>query len=372
MSKNMQHTIQEILLHLSLIPALHPKIAHELFAMPASNSLHDIYDFSVSDFEKHGVATKYAQRLVQGLQDKAVLEQELDLIKQHQVKLVTIACDQYPALLRQIHVPPVVLYCQGDVSLLAHQKNIACVGARKAHAYAYDVIKHLICPMIQDNWCIVSGGALGADTYAHQIALDYAGKTIVVVGSGLCHQYPSSNKALFEKIIAAGGLIVSSFAMATMPEPWCFPQRNRLISGLSQGCVVIQAAQRSGALITAHAALEQGREVFAVPGSIFDPLSAGCHELIAQGAKLVTCTQDIFDELGVVANLDQIAQQSVFQPPLHDELSTQILATCTSAISADYLVSKLNVDIMALQNKLFDLSLEGKIEQDAMGFWKRL
>ena len=184
-------------------------------------------------------------------------------MRQFHVGVVTLWCPEYPKILKQIHVPPVVLYYQGDVALFAHEKNIACVGARKAHGYVHEALMHLIVPMMHDGWVVVSGGAAGADTYAHQISLDQGCKTIVVVGSGLCHQYPPANKKLFENVVAHGGLIVSSFPMNTYPEPHCFPIRNRLISGLSRGCLVLQAASKSGALITAECALQQGREVFA-------------------------------------------------------------------------------------------------------------
>ncbi len=367
--------IPNIILHLTLIKNVGLVALHNIIEKIGVRKIPDLYQWTVQDFVNCSVDADTAALLVAGLSNLDLLNKELELIQQHNVKIVTLFCDQYPSLLKQIHVPPLVLYCQGDVSLFAEQKTISCVGARKANLYVQDVLLHVIVPMIEQGWVIVSGGALGADTFAHQIALKQQGKTIIVVGSGLCYQYPPQNKPLFDRVVHEGGLIVSAFSMQTPPEPRCFPQRNRIIAGLSQGCLVLQAAQKSGALITAQCALDQGRDVFAIPGSIFDPLSAGCHDLIAQGAKLVQSTQDILQELGYA---DQPVQRQLFRlatitekierNPIHE----QILYHCVTAITADYLLSKMKIDMSSLQEALFFLSLEGKIEQDAMGFWKRL
>jgi DNA processing protein len=226
---------------------------------------------------------------------------------------------------------------------------------------------------------VVSGGAAGADTYAHQIALEVNAGTIVVVGSGLCHQYPPSNKLLFKRVIEQQGLIVSCFSMNIRPDVTTFPARNRIISGLSHGCLVVQAASKSGALITAQQALDQGREVFAIPGSIFDPLSAGCHDLIQQGAKVTTCSQDILIEFEKFKSVN-VNNDSHFQMKLEDKLPIsrlqrqdpleQVIVTMLSIpMSSDHLLSKTKVNLIDLQSALFNLSLEGIIFQDGMGFW---
>lgn len=344
------------------------------------DNLQRVYQMSVLDFISFGVSQKKAESLVAALADHVPLQKELDLIAQYQVTIVTAWCQQYSPLLKQIDTPPVVLYCLGNTDLLQASKTIACVGARKAHGYAKQAIEHIIVPMIHDGWTIVSGGAAGADTYAHQITLDQRGSTVVVVGSGLCHVYPPQNKALFENVVYAGGLIVSCFPMNTNPDSWCFPIRNRIISGLSRGCLVVQAAIKSGALITAQQALDQGRDVFAVPGLIFDPLSAGCHELIAQGAKLVSCAADILSELDVSytpAHEQQTIMNSVNLPAAStrykpDSLQQQILNILITPLSADTMMQKLNVNIDQLQSLLFDLSLDGMIGQNATGFWVRI
>lgn len=404
--------LQNIILHLSLIEGLAPRFLQELlenvFAKhnaqenSSAKNLEKLYNYSLQDFMNLGCSIDKAQLLVSGLQNKQRLLDELRLIEKNHAAFITVFCDEYPRLLKHIDVPPLVLYYQGDVTLFKKEKTFACVGARKSHLYVSDALKSLIVPMIQDDWVIVSGGALGADTYAHQITLDNNGNTIVVVGSGLCHQYPASNKELFENVVYAGGLIVSIFHMEMPPEPQCFPMRNRIISGLSLGCIVLQAAQKSGALITAQCALQQGREVFALPGSIFDPLSVGCHDLIKQGAKLVTCTQDILEEMSYPGKaqyeqLTILSQEKLPQgkdkksskviikkstnqnqaPDLSDILdlndtSLAILHYTVVPITAQALLTKVGVGIELLQSKLFELSLDGKIAQDGMGFWKRV
>lgn len=388
--------LQQIILHLSLIQDLTPRFLHELLGKIAIEDLSKVYQYTVQDFIHIGCSQDQAQLLVQGLQNQQRLLDELKLVEQHNASFLTILCEQYPILLKHIDVPPLVLYYQGDVSLFAHEKTFACVGARKAHVYVRDALLQLIVPMVQNDWVIVSGGALGADTYAHQITMDHKGKTIVVVGSGLCHQYPPQNKSLFEQVVYSGGLIVSSFHMQMPPEPYCFPMRNRIISGLSRGCLVLQAAQKSGALITAQCALQQGREVFALPGSIFDPLSAGCHELIQQGAKLVTSTQDIVDELSYLGKADQVQmlihaddngskdkdqkKPKRVQPAIIacdvasvvDDVERAVLHYTVVPVTAETLLTNVGISLDVLQSKLFELSLDGKISQDGMGLWKRV
>lgn len=372
--------ITEVLLHLSLIKQITPRGLFELIGNKTPEQILQMYEYFESDFVALGLNQELAQALVLGLADTSMLEKELELMQKHSVGVVTIFDAEYPDLLKNIHVPPVLLYYQGDVGLFKNQKTLACVGSRKASVYVQEVVQKLIVPMIHDGWVVVSGGALGADTYAHQAAVQNQAKTIAVMGAGLSWYYPASNKKLFNQIIQFQGLLVSPFSMATPPEPWCFPQRNRIISGLSQACLVLQAAAKSGALITAEYTLDQGREVFAIPGSIFDPLSAGCHGLIAQGAKLIQSVQDLQEGLGCEI-LDQdtvVATTNQLNFVLNDSNDQQnnetinVLKFLASPLTADSLLSKMKISTTELQQILFDLSLDGKVEQDAMGFWKRL
>lgn len=208
---------------------------------------------------------------------------------------VTLADDTYPDLLRHIADPPLALFYRGDLSLL-NRPGLAIVGSRRASAYAINVAEMLARQLAPTGLTIISGLALGIDGAAHTAALDAGGTTIAVLGTGLDVIYPRANRRLTARI-AQHGLIVSEFPPHTPPRPENFPIRNRIISGLAYGAVIVEATARSGSLITARMAAEQGREVFAVPGSIFSAGSEGTHRLIQYGAKLVHDADDVLHEL---------------------------------------------------------------------------
>lgn len=201
----------------------------------------------------------------------------------------------YPALLREIPRPPRVLYASGNIQLLS-SPQLAIVGSRKPTATGRDNAKQFAYHLAKSGFTITSGLALGIDGASHEGALAAGGNTIAVLGSGLQQIYPANHKALAQRI-SENGLLISEFPPDTPPLPANFPQRNRIISGLSLATIVVEAALQSGSLITARCACEQGREVFAIPGSIHNPQARGCHALIKQGAKLVETVDDIFEEL---------------------------------------------------------------------------
>ena len=202
----------------------------------------------------------------------------------------------YPSLLKEIAVPPAELYLKGELPTTA---CLAIVGSRDASAYGLRIAETLARELSGAGLGIVSGLARGIDTAAHRGALSGKGKTVAVLGSGLSNIYPSENRALAEEILRQGGALVSEFPLTYPALPENFPRRNRIISALSIGVIVVEADEKSGALITAHAALEQGREVFACPGPMDSPLSRGCHRLIQQGAKLIVEVEDVFEELKI-------------------------------------------------------------------------
>ena len=220
---------------------------------------------------------------------------ELDLIREAEVTVVTIDCEAYPQPLREIHDPPIVLYVWGQL-LKADWRGIGIVGSRWASHYGLQTAKKLSYQMARAGVTVVSGLARGIDTAAHEGALA-GGRTVAVLGSGLGKLYPPENQVLAEKI-ANQGAVVSEFPILYLPDKQSFPLRNRIISGWSSGILVVEAPQRSGALITANHAGEQGRNVYAVPGPIDKPGSAGCHRLIQDGAKLVMCVEDILEDFG--------------------------------------------------------------------------
>jgi len=227
----------------------------------------------------------------------AAADQELRRAKAAGAAILCWDDPLFPPLLLEIADPPPVLYVLGSADLLAGP-GIAMVGARAASTYGLQTAERLARELAGRELAIISGFALGIDTAAHRGALAVGGKTIAVMGCGLDLVYPAQNRKLFAAI-AANGAIISECPFGTAPDAFRFPARNRIISGLALGVLVVEAAQRSGTLITAHQALEQGRDVFAVPGRIDSPKSEGCHRLIQEGAKLVHSAADILAELAI-------------------------------------------------------------------------
>lgn len=388
----MQQSSKNIILHLSLISGVGPATIKTILENIAGEELAHVYGMSVPELCELGLTYDRATKIVAGLKDLSLLNNELELITKYNIGWCVLGSPEYSLLLAEIEQPPAVIYYQG-YNLFASDKALAFVGSRKSDAYARVIIDKIVPQLVQDNWIIVSGGALGVDSLTHDQVIKSGGKTIVVLGSGLLNWYPASNSGLFNKVIQSGGMIVSCFSLQTQPIAANFPARNRIIAGLSQGTVVVQAASKSGALITADFALEQGRQVFAVPGSIEHGLHDGCHYLIQQGAKLVTNVHDIVIEFGYEQqSVQNVQQQSVFaldgQNILGDEKSklsgsgladnsidrqdAAILDQLLKPKSTEDLLSSLDIPLEDLMQKLFDLSLQGKIDQDMMGLWKRI
>lgn len=225
------------------------------------------------------------------------LEKVESYLNQHHIHILLYHSSSYPAILREIHQPPAILYWKGNFSLA--DLNIAVVGSRKADSYGLSVAEQLGSDLSKAGVCVVSGLARGIDAKSHKGALNGSGGTIAVQGCGIDRIYPKENSRLAEQILAhEKGCIITEFPLGSIPSAWHFPQRNRIISGLSQGVVIVQAAVKSGAFITVETALEQGRDVFAVPGQINNPLSAGPHRFLQEGARLITGVDDILEEYG--------------------------------------------------------------------------
>ena len=235
------------------------------------------------------------------------IERELELIHKYGCQIVTLYDAAYPPHLKEIDTPPFVLYVKGELTP-EDALSISLVGSRNAKDYGRKVSYRLSYQLAQRGVTVISGLAKGIDTLAHRGALEAGGRTIAVMGNGLSIVYPATNSNLAEKIEASGAL-VSEFPMAARPKSRNFPRRNRIISGLTLGTVVVEASNRSGALITARLAAEQNREVFAVPGEIFSELSAGTHKLINDGAKLINTIDDLLNELPPYV-LNQIQSQA--------------------------------------------------------------
>ncbi|MEI6157706.1 MAG: DNA-processing protein DprA [Atribacterota bacterium] len=231
------------------------------------------------------------------------------------IGMIPITDDRYPELLKTISHPPFLLYQRGDFDFRSHEKYVAIVGTRRASQYGRKVVRFLARELAQEGWVIVSGLALGIDGEAHRGALEGGGHTIAVLGTGVEVVYPGSHRGLAHEIIDRGGALVSEFVPSCGPQRENFPVRNRIISGLSLGVLVAEAPRKSGALITTDFALEQGREVMAVPGSIFSPASEGTNQLIAQGAKLVQNIEDVVEALGFLSGKKSF---TVSTPPVEE------------------------------------------------------
>ncbi len=280
-----------------------------------------------------------------------------------------------PELLSQIPAPPRRLYVIGNKDAL-HLPALAIVGSRNptrgGTQNAYEFAKHLG----HSGFCIVSGLAQGIDAAAHEGALDGGAMTVAFLGHGIDQIYPAANAKLAERI-AEQGALCSEFPFGAKPRREHFPQRNRLISGLSLGTLVVEAAKRSGSLISARLASEQGREIFAIPGSIHNPLSRGCHQLIRQGAKLVESAADIVDELGpLVKHLLQTTDEST-TPSGHatdddEDYQTLLAALAFDPVTSDELAETSGLTIDQVSSMLLILELEGKVEAIAGGRYSRL
>lgn len=302
-------------LTLALIPGLGPATIKKL--VERFGSVREILTANRKSLEECSFLRKDS---LAGLCDpkttSGAADRELRLADKAGITLLCWDDPLFPPLLKEISDPPSILYVLGSPQLLS-SPGIAMVGARAASSYGLQVAERLAGEMARQDMVITSGFAMGIDTAAHRGALAAGGKTIAVMGCGLDIIYPGQNKKLHAQI-AGQGAIVSEYPLGTLPEGFRFPARNRIISGLSLGVVVVEAAHRSGTLITAHQALEQGRDVFAIPGRIDSPKSEGCHRLIQEGAKLVHTAADILEELSLSTPISSL-EEKVQAPPLPPE-----------------------------------------------------
>lgn len=280
--------------------------------------------------------------------------------------LLTLADAGYPRALLSAADPPVLLYAKGDVGLL-NRPALAIVGSRNATRQGETNAEAFAAALAGAGLTIVSGLAAGIDAAAHRGAIDQEASTVAVIGTGIDRIYPARNEAL-TRAIAEKGCIVSEFPLGTPPIAANFPRRNRLIAGLARGCLVVEAAQRSGSLITARLAAEAGREVFAIPGSIHSPQSRGCHALIRQGAKLVESAQDILEELRWENVVNPAAVASVPEA----ETDPLLVALGRDPCDLDTLAQRSGLPADALLAGLLPLELDGRVAQLPGGRYQRL
>lgn len=349
-------------LRLTLMPGIGGETQRKLLA--AHGLPEQIFSSSLSTLGRT-IPAAQAERLLS--HEAEGIEAALAWADQPGNHLLTLADPAYPQKLLETADPPTLLYVKGRVELL-NVPALAIVGSRNATPQGKSNATAFAEELANNGLTIISGLALGIDAAAHLGGLRGKGSTVAVVGTGIDRIYPASNQAL-ARDIAQHGVIISEFPLTTPPRKENFPRRNRIISGMTLGCLVIEAAERSGSLITARQAGEQGREVFAIPGSIHSPLSKGCHRLIKQGAKLVDDVRDILEELNF--SFSQSIQTPASSPLANEE---QALLDCLGFDSCDIdtLVSRSGLTADRLYAILLQLELEGRIASQPGGRFQRI
>ena len=325
--------------------------------------------------KQHRIASapvsEFLPLLPAGLKERARLLDNTGSLSAHYAHLreqgwrwIALGDEEYPALLADIQDPPGVLAVRGQMDTL-HAPALAIVGARNASADGLDNSRRFSRQLAAAGFVVVSGLALGVDAAAHRGALA-TGNTVAVLGSGPDRIYPPRNAMLAGQIVDSGGAVVTEFAPGSAPLPSQFPLRNRIISGLSLGTLVVEAALRSGSLITARTALSQGREVFAIPGSIHNPLSKGCHQLLRDGANWLESVDDIFQAFGDFRRCVESSgvREDAAQPALLQHLTSGLN-------SMDVLQARSGLPMNELAGQLSDLELEGWVERVSGGYLKR-
>jgi DNA processing protein len=292
------------------------------------------------------------------------VDEELRRIERSGAKLITFGDFDYPARLRNIADPPPVLYVKGEIQSI-DDKAVAIVGSRSASDYGRRVARDLCRGLVSLGFTVVSGMALGIDGVAHETALNSGGRTIAVLGCGVDRVYPPNHAALYRRI-SEGGAVISELPIGTKPMAFNFPARNRLISGLSLGVVVVEATEKSGSLITARLALEQGREVFAVPGEVGSSRSRGSHRLLRQGAKLVENVNDIIEELApqLLSAANSLAQEEPKLPKnVSDEVRKVFALLQEKSLQIDEVIESSGFPSAKVSQILLELELSGFLRQ---------
>ncbi len=290
-------------------------------------------------------------------------EEEIEKVRQNNIEIIFNESEFYPPLLSEIYEPPDFIYVMGDKTLLRADK-LAVVGSRKGGAYGWDCLNRLLPEVCYNGLVIVSGMAYGIDSMAHKIALHADGKTMGVNAGGLLHLYPPGNRGLIDKIVEKG-CVISEFSLDIAPRPFYFPIRNRIIAGISRAILVVEAALKSGSLITARLGLEQNRDILAVPGNIDSPLSKGTNYLIQQGARLVAGPRDILEELGIDAGKENKAAAADFSKK---ELLILDLMPGNEIKSVDYFVEKLDYSVSETISLLMGLILKNVVKEESGGY----
>jgi DNA processing protein len=364
---------QRLWLALTLTPGLGPTRAKRLVEF--FGGVEGVFRASLTELEAAGLPAGAAQSLATG-RSIELAQDELAKAARAGIQIVSLDDPEYPPELRQIYDPPLLLYVRGNVAAIS-QPGIAMVGTRHPTPYGMGMAERMACDLATRGVVIFSGLARGVDTFAHRGAVSAKGKTVAVFGTGVDVMYPKENSRLADQILSFGGALISEFPLGTFAAPQNFPIRNRIISGISLGVLVVEAAEYSGTRITARCALEQNREVFAVPGNVTNKNSWGPNTLIKQGAKLVATWEDIWEELPANVRLALTPETgaespggqtaSLFEEPSlspHEKKIYRVLKA-DEAQHLDEIIEKLEPEMSSSEifAALFELELAGKVKQ---------
>ena len=308
-----------------------------------------------------GLSVKKAQNFVEARKNLDI-EKVFNEVEKRSIGFLTFEDENYPQMLKEIYNPPAVLYYKGDLNRINFDKTLAVVGSRKSSTYAKDALKLILSGLKNTDITIVSGLAAGIDTAAHNLAIEFGLKTVGVIASGFDYTYPASNKKLYEDIESEHGVIFSEYYPTFEPLKYRFPQRNRIVSGLSYGTLVAEASLKSGALITANLTLEQGRELMCIPGMITNPNTQGIYKLLKNGATLVTEANDILNTLDWEVQKQQNLDLKSTLELSEDE--TKVLSHLeVEEKNFDELQTLTNMDVETLLTNLTLLELKGIIKK---------
>lgn len=332
----------------------------------------EVYEADEVALARTGILTRDNILSVMSKQEKENADQTMEKLLEKHIDVVTLNDERYPYLLKNISDPPVCLYVKG--TLMPEEPSVAVVGSRKASGYGLSSARKISAELTGYNICVVSGMARGIDTAAHQGALSAGGRTIAVFGCGLDIVYPPENRNLMERILEKGA-VVSEYPPGVQPAPHHFPIRNRIVSGMSVGVLVVEAGEKSGSLITAQLALEQGRDVFAIPGNVISINSKGTNRLIQDGAKLVTSVQDIIEEMywfrnfedKPVIDLDSYRNKKKIPDSLDQDEINVLESLLLEELQIDEIQQKLDLDISVLHRVLLSLEMKNLIKRGPGG-----
>jgi len=328
-----------------------------------------VWEAEPADWQVPGVGEKLIRRLAEFRKEEPGLPEKLqEECSRLGVRLLTIWDEDYPPVLKEIYEAPAILYVKGTIQKEA--ARIAMVGARKFSPYGEAVAKSFGMGLAKAGLTVVSGGARGIDTASHKGALQAPnGRTVSVLGCGVDVVYPPENRRLFETIVERGGAIISEYEPGTQPLPAYFPARNRIIAGLSRGTVVVEAAKRSGSLITAELALSEGREVFAVPGSIFSSTSEGCHHLLREGASMAASVEDVLEGLGLAAEEKKPRQEPKLTP---EQRRVYQVLSFEHPLTMDEIIECLpEGEVSTLSFLLLQMEMEGIVVENELHAYRR-